>query len=106
MTDKIVVKNKVLECKICGKWWQTHENNQYLDRCPECGSINKNHFDVAGYGNRLYTSHIMSHSVYNEIIFGSKNGRTWHNQFGEIKGDWVEKNHNKIKKLNKQKPNN
>jgi hypothetical protein len=92
------MKNKVLKCKLCDKWWQTHERNQYLSRCPNCGSRRKDHINASVYGNRLFTSHLLPHSVYNELIFGS-DGRTWHNQFGEIKGNWIKEHINEIKTI-------
>jgi hypothetical protein len=83
--------NQVRRCKICDTWWQTHECNKTLFRCPECGSTRKQHILASEYGNRLFTSHILPHDSYNQLIFGSERGRTWHNTFGKIEGTWVEK---------------
>jgi predicted RNA-binding Zn-ribbon protein involved in translation (DUF1610 family) len=84
-------KNKILQCELCKKIWQTHERNEVLEVCPNCGS--QEHFDfVAKCGDRMFSSHMMPRTVYNELIFGSELGRTWHTECGEVKGWWIEQN--------------
>ena len=99
------MKNQRRKCKICDTFWQTHENNERLYRCPNCGSKKENHIDCSIYGNRLFLSHILPQDTYNELIFGSERGRTWHTEFGEIKGFWIKEHKNVItpaKELNKK----
>lgn len=82
-------KNQLRQCNCCDKIWQTHECNEKLFRCPNCGSTKKYHTDMSIHGNRLFTSRILTHDAYNELIFGSERGRTWHDSFGKLKGYWV-----------------
>ena len=74
-----------MKCNICDKIWQTHERNETLYQCPDCNSKKKDHTNLAIYGNKLFLSHILTQKAYNELIFGSERGRTWHTEFGEVK---------------------
>lgn len=80
-----------MQCESCKKIWQTHECNEVTYRCPKCGSTRKDHTNMVQYGSRLILSHILTQVVYDELIFGSESGRTWHTAFGEVKGIWIEK---------------
>jgi hypothetical protein len=92
----MAIKNQLRRCEVCDKFWQTYERDEFLYRCPDCGSSKKDHIDCSIYGNRLFTSHILTQEVYNELIFGSERGRTWHTEFGVIKGNWIEKHKNSV----------